>query len=106
MQAMGDLLRNSLGRSLSGLSPADRLSAAWPVVAGHAIAEHSTVTGYNEHTVTITADDVGWYRQLQFMAGQLRSELAHVSRVPVTDILFAVSSAHTASTGQFEAGTQ
>lgn len=92
MQAMHDLLRTSLAASLSGLSPLDRLGAAWPVVAGHAIAERSAVTAFADGTVTVTTETPAWQNQLIVMRGQLRSDLARVSRVPLTDILFAVPS--------------
>ncbi|MGI4758974.1 MAG: DciA family protein [Janthinobacterium lividum] len=85
---MSDLLRTTLGRSLSTLSPLDRLGAAWPVVAGHAIGERSHVAAFDNGTVTVVAEGAGWIRQLNFMADQLRSDLARVSRVPLTDILF------------------
>ncbi len=88
MQGIRDLLRGSLGRSLDALSPLDRLAAAWPVAAGHAIAQHSTVTALDCGTAVLTVPDPGWRQQLQSSAQQLQGELARVSRVPLTAILF------------------
>jgi predicted nucleic acid-binding Zn ribbon protein len=88
MQAMRDLLRTTLSKSLSTLSPLDRLSAAWPVAAGHAIAERSSVTAYEDRAVTITVPDKAWRGQLSSTADMLKAELARISGVPLTDILF------------------
>jgi predicted nucleic acid-binding Zn ribbon protein len=88
MQAMRDLLRTTLSRSLNTLSPLDRLGAAWPVAAGHAIAERSNVSDYEDRVATITVADTAWQRQLRSTAPQLQSELARISGVPLTDILF------------------
>ncbi len=88
MQAMRDLLRTTLGQSLDGLSPLDRLSAAWPVAAGHAIAQHSSVTALEHRTAIVTVSDPAWQQQLQSSAQHLQAELAHTSRVPLNAILF------------------
>ncbi len=89
MQALRDLLRSSLRKSLSGLEPLDRLASAWPVAAGHAIAERSTVTRL-EGTIAMVevAGGAVWLRQLREMTPQLRGDLAKISGVPLTDILF------------------
>lgn len=88
MQVMQDVLRSALAASLSRLSPLDRLAAAWPVVAGHAIAERSAVTALADGVVTITAESSAWRHQLVVLRSQLCADLARVSRVPLTDILF------------------
>jgi len=49
MEQMRDLLRSLLGRSLSEFSPLDRISVAWPVAAGPAIAERSSVIRTQRH---------------------------------------------------------
>lgn len=89
MQLLRDLLRSSLRTSLAGLSAVDRLAAAWPVAAGHAIAERSAVTRL-EGTIAMVevAGGVTWLRQLREMTPQLRGDLAKVSGVVLTDILF------------------
>jgi hypothetical protein len=90
MQAMRELLRTTLAQSLDALSPLDRLSAAWPVATGHAVAERSSVTDLSGTVATVTVVDITWLRQLRSSANQLRSELARISRVPLTDILFVL----------------
>ncbi len=96
MQAMRDLLRTSLGKSLSALSPLDRLAAAWPIAAGHGIAERSEVTALEAGAVTVTVADPGWQSQLRAIRTQLQTDLARISRVPLTAILFVLPSTQTA----------
>jgi predicted nucleic acid-binding Zn ribbon protein len=88
MQLMRDLLRSSLAKSLASLSPLDRLASAWPVAAGHGIAERSSVTDFKEGIATVTVADAVWQAQLRSTADQLKRELARISGVPLTDILF------------------
>lgn len=90
MQAMRDLLRTSLGKSLETLSPLDRLATSWPVVAGHATSERTTVLSFEGGSVCVSVPDAAWRNQLEMIAGQLRGDLARISRVPVTDILFVL----------------
>ena len=96
MQAMRDLLRTSLGKSLESLSPLDRLATAWPIAAGHAIAERSEVTGLEDGRATVTVADPGWQAQLRINGPQLQGDLARISRVPLNAILFVLPSAHPA----------
>lgn len=91
MQQMRDVLRASLARSLGGLSELDRLSAAWPIVAGHALGTRARVIAYDGGTVTLATQDEQWHRQLLLAAARLCPELARVSGVPLTDILFTVA---------------
>ena len=93
MQAMRDLLRTSLAKSLAALSPLDRLAAAWPIAAGHGIAERSEVTSLEDGAVTVTVADPGWQAQLRSIGTQLQTDLARISRVPLTAILFVLPSA-------------
>ena len=93
MQLMRDLLRSSLAKSLSGLSPLDRLASAWPVAAGHGIAERTSVTDFEEGAAIITVPDAVWQAQLRSTTDQLRRDLARISGVPLTDILFLLPAA-------------
>lgn len=88
MQQLRDLLRNNLSRSLAALSPLDRLAAAWPVAAGHAIAERSSIQRLEGTVATAEVTDPAWLRQLREMTPQLRGDLSRVSGVTLTDILF------------------
>ncbi|AFL87010.1 Protein of unknown function (DUF721) [Terriglobus roseus DSM 18391] len=93
MQLMRDLLRSSLAKSLSALSPLDRLASAWPVAAGHGIAERTSVTDLEDGAVTVTVPDAVWQAQLRTTADQLKRDLARISGVPLTDILFLLPAA-------------
>lgn len=85
---MRDLLQRSLGKSLSALTPLDRLATAWPVAAGHAIASRTAVVALDGTIAHIQVPDTPWLLQLRSMTGQLTGELRRVSNVPLTDILF------------------
>jgi hypothetical protein len=88
MEGMRDLLKRALGRSLSGLPEEDRLSAAWPVTCGKAMAEHGTVVGYADGVVRIQVEEGVWLRQLMSMRGQLAGEMARIAGVRVSEIHF------------------
>lgn len=89
MEGMRDLLRNSLGKSLRTLNDLDRLAAAWPVVAGSAIAAHSQVSAYDEdNVVTLHVDDPTWRPQLEAMCGRLVGDLKKVAGVPIHGLRF------------------
>ena len=98
MQAMRDLLRTTMARSLAGLSPLDRLAAAWPIAAGHAIAERSAVTSLHDSTATVTVADAAWQAQLRVNGERLQADVARISRVPLTAILFVLPSAEQTET--------
>ena len=88
MQGMRELLRGSLGKSLSGLSPVDKLTAAWPVACGRSLAERGTVTGYAEGCVTIEVRDAAWLQQMLAMRAQLTAELRKIAAVELREIHF------------------
>ena len=90
MEAMRDLLRTTLGKSLASLTPLDRLATAWPIAAGHGIAERSAVTSLHDGAVTVTVADAGWQAQLRTIGAQLQGDLQRISRVPLTAILFVL----------------
>ena len=79
MEGMRDLLKGSLGRSLSGLQEEDRLASAWPVVCGNAMAAHGSVVGYADGVVRIEVEDATWLRQLESMRNRLATELARIA---------------------------
>jgi predicted nucleic acid-binding Zn ribbon protein len=88
MEGMRDLLKRSLGRSLSALREEDRIAAAWPVACGKAMAEHGTVVGYEDGVVRVQVEEGIWLRQLISMRGQLAGEMARIAGVRVTEIHF------------------
>ncbi len=90
MQALRDILRQSLKSSLDKLAPLDRLAAAWPVAAGHSIARHSAVISLQNGVATVEVTTPEWLQQLRSMTPQLRGDLQQVSGIPLTDILFVL----------------
>jgi hypothetical protein len=88
LEGMRDLLKGSLGQSLSGLSKEDRLAAAWPVACGKAMAERGTVVGYADGVVRVEVEEGVWLRQLMSMRGQLAGEMARIAGVTVSEIHF------------------
>jgi predicted nucleic acid-binding Zn ribbon protein len=90
MDAIRDVLRTGLKRSLGSLSPADRLSAAWLVVCGAVLAEHGKIVGYTDGRVEVEADGGAWMEQFRSMRRELEVELSRVAGLPVTGIHFQV----------------
>jgi hypothetical protein len=88
MEAMRDLLRDSLKSSLSGMREEDRLAAAWTVACGHAMAEHGAVVGYAGGVVRVEVADAMWMRQMISLGGVLQREMARISGLPVAAIHF------------------
>ena len=91
MQGMRELLRSSLGKSLSALTPADKLAAAWPVACGRSMAEHGVVMEYADGRVTIEVSDSTWLQQMLTMRGQLTAELRRIASVELREIHFQMS---------------
>ena len=91
MQGMRELLRSSLGKSLSGLTPVDKLAAAWAVACGRSMAEHGVVIEYAGGVVTIEVSDDAWLQQMLHMRGQLTGELRRIAAVELREIHFQKS---------------
>ncbi len=90
MERMRDLLKRNLGRSLGGLSVADRLDAAWPVACGPAMAKRGEIVGFVGGVVEVQVQDNVWLDQMRSMAGVLERELARIADVKVAGIHFKV----------------
>jgi hypothetical protein len=88
MQAMRELLRGTLGRSLRDLRNEDRLAAAWTVACGRALAEHGAVIGYEAGVVRIEVADPVWMRQMIALRPELEREIARIAALPVAGIHF------------------
>ena len=86
MDRIRDVLRESLARSLSAVPPLDRLSAAWLVSCGRTLAERGTIVGYDDGAVRVEVRDSAWMEPMRSMRDQLRSELARIAGVKVTEI--------------------
>ena len=88
MESMRDVLKKSLGRSLATMPELDRLTAAWPVACGKAMAARGEIVGFAEGTVTVRVDDPAWLDQMRSMQGALQHELARIAQVPLSGIHF------------------
>ena len=90
MEAMRELLRGTLARSLAGTSEEDRLAAAWTVACGRAMAERGVVSGYADGVMRIEVADPVWLRQMQALRPTLEREIARISGVKVQSIDFCL----------------
>ena len=88
MEAMRQVLRGSLRRSLRDLRDEDRLAAAWTVACGSAMAERGSVVGYEAGVVHIRVADAVWMRQMISLRGVLEREMEKIAGVPVSGIHF------------------
>jgi hypothetical protein len=88
MEAMRDVLRGNLGRSLRGADDEDRLTAAWTVACGCAMADRGRVVGYAGGVVRIEVADATWLRQMMSLRGQLERDLARIAGLQVRAIQF------------------
>ncbi len=88
MEAMRDLLRGNLRRSLRGIGEEDRLAAAWTVACGRAMAERGSVVGYAAGVVRVEVADATWMRQMNSLRSVLEREMARIAGLPVTAIHF------------------
>jgi hypothetical protein len=90
MESMRDVLRRNLGRSLSAMSEADRLSAAWPVACGATLAGRAEIVGFDGGIVRVEVCDALWLDQMLSMRAVLERELARIANVRVAGIHFEV----------------
>ena len=88
MEAMREVLRASLGRSLRTMRDEDRLAAAWAVACGRAMAEHGTVVAYEAGVVRVEVADAVWLQQMISLRAVLERELARIAGLPVACIRF------------------
>ena len=90
MEAMRDVLRGSLARSLETLGDPDRLAAAWTVACGRAMAGHVTVVEYDAGVVRVEVTDAVWLKQMMALRGVLEREVGRISGLKVVGIEFAM----------------
>lgn len=88
MEAMRDVVRGTLARSLRAAGAEDRLAAAWTVACGPAMAGHGRVAGYAGGVVKIEVADQVWLRQMVSLGSVLERELGTISGLKVTKIEF------------------
>jgi Dna[CI] antecedent, DciA len=88
MEAMRELLRGSMGRSLRAMRDEDRLAAAWAIACGRAMAEHGAVVGYEGGVVRIEVSDQVWMGQMISLRGTLARDVARIAGLAVSGIHF------------------
>lgn len=88
MNGMREFLSGNLARGLQAMPAVDRLTVAWPVVCGTAMARHGRITDYAEGFVHIAVSDAGWMRQMRAMQNRIAAELGRIAGVPVAGIHF------------------
>jgi Dna[CI] antecedent, DciA len=91
MEAMRDVLRGSLGRSLRGIRDEDRLAAAWTVACGKVMADRGTVVGYEAGVVRVEVADAVWLRQMNSLRGVLERDMARIAGLRVERIEFQLA---------------
>ena len=103
MQGMRDLLRGSLRRSLRDLSPLDRLTAAWPVACGTALASRGEIERLDEEGVVhVRVESAAWMQPFFGARSMLASELGKIAGVAVSEIHFSLTT-HTQGRAAAEA---
>ena len=89
MQALRDVLRGTLGRSLRTLSDEDRLAAAWTVACGPVLAARAEVIGLDEDLVLhVRILQPGWRDQFAQMRTMLTEDLRRIAGVRLQTIHF------------------
>jgi len=89
MEALRDVLRGTLRRSLRTLSDEDRLAAAWTVACGPALAARAEVIGLDEDLVLhVRILQPGWRDQFAQMRTMLTKDLRRIAGVRLQTIHF------------------
>lgn len=89
MQAIRDVLRGTLGRSLRTLSDEDRLAAAWTVACGPALAARAEILGLDADGVLhVRVLQAGWREQFAQMRSMLTEDLRRIAGVRLQTIHF------------------
>ncbi len=99
MENMREMLRKNLGRSLQSLPELDRLTAAWPVACGSAMAANGEVAGYEDGLLCVVVKNSMWLEQMRSMQPVLERELARIAEVKLTGIHFEVQRSNTRRAG-------
>jgi predicted nucleic acid-binding Zn ribbon protein len=88
MENMRQMLRGSLGRSLENLPAFERLSAAWPVACGAALARKATPLSLSDGYLEVEVENAAWMEQLRAMQAVLEQEMARIADVKLAGIHF------------------
>jgi hypothetical protein len=90
MDVVRTLLKSSLPQTLRGLSVEDRLSAAWVIICGRAMANQSSISDYDGGVVRIEVRDRTWLEQMRSMSAQLEKDLGRIAGVKISTLHFVV----------------
>lgn len=93
---MRALLRGSLGRSLRTFEAEDKLTAAWTVACGSALARRGTILGFEDGVLRVEVAEAVWMRQWMGMRSQLAAEVGRIAGVTVRAIDFELRGARPA----------
>ncbi len=88
MENMREMLRRSLGRTLGTMPALDRLTAAWQVACGSAMARRGVITGFEGGVLRVEVHDPGWFDQIRGMQAVLEHEVARIAEVKLVGIHF------------------
>ncbi len=75
---------------LAALEEPERVQAAWPMAAGHAVAKRTRAVSFTAGALAVAVPDKAWQQTLAQLRPQLRMQLTRLTGVPVADILFFV----------------
>ena len=90
MEGMRGILKDSLRKTLHQLNEEDRVTAAWPVACGRALAERTSVVGFRDAVMRVDVADSAWLWQLTTMISHLKTEIARIAGLHVAEIHFEV----------------
>lgn len=97
MQALRDLMRRSLARSLDGATPEDRLHMAWPLVCGSGLASKAEVLHLDrEGVLHVRVTNSLWRDRFFEMRTRLCEDLRRVANVPLSGVHFTTAQNFTA----------
>jgi hypothetical protein len=88
LEGMRDLLKASLGKSLSSLRDEDKLIAAWPLACGKVMAERGVIVGFEDGVVRVQVNNRVWLGLFTSMRSQLAGEMARITGVGISEIHF------------------
>lgn len=76
MDEIKDIIQNVI-QGLSGKKESEqqKLSSLWDRIASGKNRQHTSISGYRDHVLTINVDSSAWLYQMNIMKGQLLAEI-------------------------------
>ncbi len=90
MQPIRSAMNHLAQQILAPLEEAERVQAAWPMAAGHAVAKRTRAVSFSAGALAVAVPDKAWQQTLIQLKPQLRMHLTRLTGVAVADILFFV----------------